>query len=201
MGKSELIDDDNDPIVYALDHHGERAYCCPPVKRSTLSWVQEKYHGSFVYEDPIERYEWRKLMGDSLHLAGPDANMERETFLAEQERAEKMDKSKILELLSQTFCEDPAKTIEEMTPEEVLKHKYTLEETVRTLRVHLLVAARAEQKHRAEKGKKVMDGLDMTFKPKPVPASRQATNAYEKLVLELMEKKNLTREEAEEILK
>jgi hypothetical protein len=194
---------DDYAIVYGFVYRGQRSYCCPPIAWKFIKhWYNREYNGDLILNDPVVDYQLSRInMSDSLNLAGPDANMERETFLEEQARAEKLDDSNILSLLSKTFVENPEKTIDEMTAEEVLKHKYTLEETVRTLRVHLLVTARAEQKYRANMGKKVLDGLDKNFKPKPVPEARQATSAYEKLIQEIMVKMDISREEAEQIMK
>jgi len=193
MGKS------SERLVYGLENEG---WFVPAItEEHLLTWHNPKFHGKPIFTDPIEAYNWRKLMGDSLHLSGPDANMERDSFMAEQERAENLDGSKIRELLCKVFVDPPAKTIDEQTPEETLQHKYWMEEMVRLFRVHLLVVDRKQRKDKVKVGDKIFKDLDKTYKPKPIPASRQATNEYEKLVMELMEKKNLTREEAEEILK
>ncbi len=159
--------------------------------------------GSFdPFAKPVEyKKEDTIPMSDSLNLTGPDANMERETFLEEQKRSEAMDSTKINALLRKTFCDPPVKTIDEMSDDEILKHKYTLEETVRLLRVHILTTNRNVEKRRAKSGKKVFDGLDATYKPKPIPASRQATNAYDKLKQTLMEEMDITEEAAVAILK
>jgi len=140
-------------------------------------------------------------VSDNLHLSGPDANMEKDNFMAEQERANNMDASRILELLNKTFVQEPKKTIDAMSIEETLQHKYVLEETVRSLRVHLFVIDKAERKHKTKISDKIFKDLDKNYKPKPVPASRQATNDFEKLVQELMDKSGCTREDAVEFLK
>jgi len=140
-------------------------------------------------------------MTDSLHLSGPEANMERDTFMAEQERAEKLDGSAIKELMNKVFVKNPKKTIDQQTPEETLQHKYWMEEMVRLFRVHLLVADRKERKDRVKVGDKVFKDLDKNYKPKPIPESRQANDKFEKLVEEIMVRRDCTRDEAIEFLK
>lgn len=140
-------------------------------------------------------------MSDSLHLSGPEANMDRESFLEEAKRAEKNDGSEILKLLAKVFVNPPEKTIDEMTDEETLQHKYWMEECVRKFRVHLLVTERSVNKRKEKLGKKVFEGLDANFKPKPIPETRKANDKQGKLIAKMMEELDITEEEAKEMLR
>lgn len=159
------------------------------------------FHSFSPFEKVVITSKEEITMSDALNLTGPDANMERETFLEEQKRAESVDSSKIQELLKATFVSIPDKTIDNMTDEEVLKHKYTLEEAVRLLRVHILTVTRSADKRRAVSGKKVFDSLDAQYKPKPIPESRKANDKLFKLAQTMSEELEITFEKAMEILK
>lgn len=130
-----------------------------------------------------------ETMTDSIYLTGPDANVERETILAERGRVGKLDDSEIKRQLAETFCFAPNETLESLTLEQIVAFKYKLEAFVRTNRIWLMSFDQEINKKRAKVAKAVFDGLDNQYKPKPVPESKQANDSDYKLALKIVESK------------
>jgi len=91
-----------------------------------------------------------------------------------------------------------------MTDEEVIKHGYTLEATIRKLRIHLFEISNEKSARRNKSNTKVFDSLDANYKPKPIPLANQANDVTEILAQKLLDDDDspfTTIEEAREIVK
>lgn len=143
-------------------------------------------------------------MTDQVFTIGKEANVSADEIKSEKGKARAMDKSEIQALLDATFCKSPSKTIDEMTDEEVIKHGYALEATIRKLRIHLFEISNEKSARRNKSNTKVFDSLDANYKPKPIPPVNQANDVMETLAQKLLDDDDspfTTIEEAREFVK
>lgn len=143
-------------------------------------------------------------MTDSLFLNGNDANMSKDEYLIEIERAEALNDEEIRSLMSQLFVTGPARTMDDLSDEEILIRKYRLEKSIRLLRVHLHTNERKISKRRESRAKDI-DIADRKYKPAPIPLVKRASSDADRrvgnLASQIAELTGCTVEEAREKLK
>lgn len=141
-------------------------------------------------------------MSDQIHLSGPEANMSREDFKLELERADSFNAEVVNSLLSKLFVKpDDVRFLHELGDEELVKRNFDFEEAIRTLRIHHARNLQETDKRRAAKGKKHMDEIVRDAKPRSIPLVKQATNDELKLARIIAKKKEITVEDALEFLR
>lgn len=97
---------------------------------------------------------------------GERANLEKAEMIAEMNAAIGLDGTNVLSLLETLFCTGHARTIDELSDEEILERSYMIEKAILLISIHAAEHKANISIRKAKRGPKEFEKLEKEYKPR-----------------------------------
>lgn len=138
------------------------------VKKDTARIKAERLSREMQEKEDKEQYKKdQEFLEQQSNISEKEAlNLIHAKMVKERERALNLDESGILDKLQEIFCFAPTLTIDQMSPEEIVKHQQNLLEMINVIKIHIAAtdAAKTELK---KTRKKEVEEADRKYKVSP----------------------------------